>query len=104
MFLARNIASRASRAVKQNPIRTGLCTDKYTCNSHAKCFHTDTNKRYLFKKGCVLFENTRSINLGIYSQQQQIRLFGSVLKKRKKKMNKHKLRKLRRKLRRKNNK
>jgi hypothetical protein len=36
-------------------------------------------------------------------QDQQIRLFGSVLKKRKKKMNKHKLKKLRKKLKRKNN-
>ena len=34
---------------------------------------------------------------------EQMRLFGSVIKKRKKKMNKHKLRKLRRKLRRKKN-
>jgi len=34
---------------------------------------------------------------------EQMRSFGSVIKKRKKKMNKHKLRKLRRKLRRKKN-
>ena len=60
-------------------------------------FHTISN---VTRFGHTWFEPTPA---QVRMQPEQTRLFGSVIKKRKKKMNKHKLRKLRRKLRRKKN-
>ena len=84
-----------SRAAKPSVLRT-VCKDNNNALSVIQQPCTNSSNYTSFSFGNLIKQQT-------ICQDQQIRLFGSVLKKRKKKMNKHKLKKLRKKLKRKNN-
>ena len=75
-------------------------------NKHNFTFHTFSKHNYstINNDSHRLFRESITQQKQVSHRLQQVRTFGSVLKKRKKKMNKHKLRKLRKKIKRKNNK
>ena len=91
MFAVRNLMSHVT---KPSVLRT-VCKD-YKNNTVSVIQQQCINKTTCYSFGNQIQHQT-------ICQNMQVRLFGSVLKKRKKKMNKHKLKKLRKKLKRKNN-
>ena len=81
----------------------GLLENDFFANTQISKFAT--NRKFHTLSSAARFGHTRfePRSTQLRMRPEQMRSFGSVIKKRKKKMNKHKLRKLRRKLRRKKN-